>query len=72
MNRSFPFDGLLCLDSFAGRSETPCLIVGETRGSYRIKATQEMKIAGRNRWLCVGEKATVPKSAIKLVSASIT
>ena len=59
-------NGLLCLNGWAGRTETPVEIVGETPKRYRIRASQRTKLAGRNRWLESGETVLVPKSAVRL------
>lgn len=55
---------ILCIDGWAGRTETPVLIIGETPKRYRIRAIERTKLAGA-RWLYRGETALVPKSAIK-------
>lgn len=59
---------LLCLDGWAGRSETPVEVVGETPKRYRIAippGSQPVRLGGRHRWLRIGETALVPKTAIK-------
>jgi hypothetical protein len=62
-------DAFLCLNGFDGYSETPVEVIGETPKRYRIICPpdrQAVKLAGRNRWLRVGETALVPKTAIKV------
>lgn len=59
-------NGLLCLNSWAGRTETPVEIIDETPKRFRIRASQRTKLAGRDRWLEVGQTALVPKYAVRL------
>ncbi len=63
--------GLLLMDSYAGRTCTPVEIVGETPKRYRIRAIEDTKLAGRNRWLAAGETALVPKHAVRLTPAHL-
>lgn len=58
-------NAVLCLNSYAGRTETPVEIVGETQKRYRIRASKRVKLAGRNRWLEIGQTALVPKTAVR-------
>ena len=53
--------GYLCLDSWAGRTETLVEIVAETPKRYRIRALSKTKLAGRYRWLEEGQTTLVPK-----------
>jgi hypothetical protein len=62
-----PWPGLLCLDGLSGYHETPVLVVGETPKRYRIEAIERMRLAGRVRWLNSGERALVPRYAVKRV-----
>ena len=58
--------GVLVLDGWAGRTEQPVLIVGETPKRYRIACVDKpVKLGGRNRWLNPGSTALVPKSAVR-------
>lgn len=56
----------LCLNSWAGYHEEPVFIVGETPARYRIAVDKRTKIAGRDRWLELGDTALVPKRAVKV------
>lgn len=60
-----PRDALLCLDSYAGRSETPVRVIGETRCRYRIRAVGWTRLAGGCRLLEPGGVTLVPRYAIK-------
>ena len=61
----FPFRGFLCLDGWAGRTETPVLVVGETLKRYLIEAIDRMRLDGRMQWLGAGERALVLKTVIR-------
>lgn len=61
--------GLLLLEGWEGRTETPVEVVGQTAKKFRIRAITETKLAGRYRWLADGETALVPKHAVRLTSA---
>lgn len=56
--------GRLCVDSWAGRSETVVEVLEETRDRYRIRAIEATRLAGRWRTLQPGETVLVPKYAI--------
>ena len=56
----------LVTNSFAGRRRVEVVIVGETPKRYRIRAIEGMKMPGRCRWLCAGETALVPKTAVEI------
>ena len=58
-------NAVLCLNGWEGRTETPVEIVGETPKRYRIRANKRIKLAGRNRWLEIGQTALVPKYAVR-------
>ena len=49
----------------SGYHETPVLVVGETPKQCRIEAIERMRLAGRMRLLNPGERALVPRYAIK-------
>jgi len=61
--------GLLLLEGWAGRTETPVEVVGQTEKKYRIRAITETRLAGRYRWLAAGETTLVPKHAVRITSA---
>lgn len=56
----------LCCNSWAGYSEHPVELVGETPKRYRIRAINRTKLGGRCRWLARGEIALVPKRAVRV------
>lgn len=58
-------EAYLLTDSYAGRSEQPVMIVGETPKRYRIKAVVRTRMPGRCRWLYIGDMALVPKTAVR-------
>jgi hypothetical protein len=49
----------------SGYHKTPVLVVGETPKQYRIEAIERMRLAGRMRWLNPGQRALIPRYAIK-------
>lgn len=55
----------ICMDGWGGRTEQAVLVIGETPKRYRIKAVMRTKLAGRSRWIYVGETALVPKHAVR-------
>lgn len=60
--------GVLMMDGWAGRTDTPVEIVGETPKRFRITPTDDkpVKLAGRSRWLRPGQTALVPKHAVQV------
>lgn len=58
----------LCLDGWEGRTEERVQIIGETPMRYRIVCDRRIKLAGRERWLEIGQDVLVPKSAIRFVT----
>jgi hypothetical protein len=55
----------LCLNGWAGFHTVPVIVVGETPKRYQIEALQNMRLPGRNRHLRAGERALVPRAAIR-------
>jgi hypothetical protein len=60
-----PEIALLCLDGYAGRSKTKVLVIKECPKRILIEAITRTQLAGRSRWLDPGQRAYVPKRAIK-------
>jgi len=62
---------VLCMNGWAGYSETPVIIVGETPKKYRIRLP-DTRLPGegiklpKRRYLHTGEVALVPKTAVKI------
>lgn len=59
-------DAMLCVDTYAGRLEKPCRVIGETPKRYMI-VVDKTTIVPVNRTLNPGVEMLVPKSAIRLV-----
>lgn len=55
----------VCVDSWAGRREFPCRVVGETPKRFRIEVDTPTKLPGAD--LCPGESRLVPKSSIRFI-----
>jgi len=56
---------LVCTNSWAGRLENPCRIVGETPKKYRIEVDETTELPGGP--LQPGERRLVPKTAVRLL-----
>lgn len=54
----------LCLDSWAGRTNVPCEIVGETPKKYRIKLLKDSLLPSK-KYGKAGEIVLVPKYAVR-------
>lgn len=61
-----PTPAILCLQGFAGYTESPVTVIGETPRKYRIIAKVVTKLAGRMRFLHPGEETLIPKTAVRL------
>lgn len=57
-------NAVLCLNSWAGRIEHPCRVVGETPTRYRIEVDKNTILPRRT--LKPGQQALVPKAAVIL------
>ncbi len=55
----------LCFNDWAGFRKVPVLVVEVTPRRYRIEAVNDMQLAGRGRTLKKGERALVPKTAVR-------
>ncbi len=58
---------MLCLESYAGRTEQVVVVVGETPKRYRIRALEWTRLGGGSRFLRVGDTALVPKYAVRFI-----
>ena len=57
----------LHLDGWAGHSAQRVRVVGRrSRGRVEIQAIRRTKLAGRDRWIEAGERATVPGYAVTM------
>lgn len=72
MNRDglLVLNGVLGLDGWAGYTEQPVLVVGETPRRYRIRAIAITRLAGRGRYLEAGEETLVPKTAVRFCAST--
>lgn len=57
----------LCLNSWVAFHTVPVITVGEIPKRYRIDVLQTTPLPGRDRSLRVGERAFVPRTAIRLL-----
>lgn len=55
----------LCFNDWAGFRTVAVLVVDETPKRYRIEALNDTLLAGRCRRLRAGERALVPRTAIR-------
>lgn len=56
---------IVATNSWAGRIEHPCRVIGETSKRYRIEVDVETRLPRRT--LAAGDRAMVPKSAVRLL-----
>jgi hypothetical protein len=62
----YPRPASLRLEGWEGSREQLVYVIAETTAHYRITPTpgSRVKLAGRDRWLSVGESTLVPRSAV--------
>ncbi len=58
---------IVCVDSYAGRQEHPCRVVGETQKRYRIMVDEPTALPPGFSILMPGYTKLVPKSAIRFI-----
>lgn len=56
---------IVCVDSWAGRQEHPCRVIGETPKRYRIMVDKPTALPPRFTILMPGMTKLVPKYAVK-------
>ena len=56
---------VVCTNSWAGRKEQACIVVGETPKRYRIACAVPITLPPRFKTLHPGETALVPKYSIR-------
>lgn len=57
---------VICLDGWAGRTEHPCQIVGETKHRYRVKVDKPENLPDWLRKQTITQ--LVPKHAVRLIA----
>ena len=63
-------NAVVCIDSWAGRIEHPCRVVGETPKRYRIEVDKPTTLPPRNTLLLPGQTKLVPKEAIRFIGVN--
>ncbi|PZN71330.1 MAG: hypothetical protein DM484_26620 [Candidatus Methylumidiphilus alinenensis] len=58
----------VCINSWAGRTEKPCRIVGETPTRFKIEVDVETWLP--NGWLQPGQQRLVPKTSVRRIHES--
>lgn len=58
---------VVCMDSYAGRVEKPCFVIGETPKRYRITVDQWTALPPGFSLLGPGHERLVPKRAIRFM-----
>jgi hypothetical protein len=58
---------VVCVNSWAGRLEHPCRVVGETPKRWRIEVDKPTLLPPRNSELRPGQQRLVPKTAVRFV-----
>lgn len=61
---------VVCTDSYAGRQEHPCRVVGETPKRYRIEVDQPTALPPQFSLLMPGTPKLVPKRAIRFMEVA--
>jgi hypothetical protein len=64
-----PVAGLLVLEGWEGSSVQSVAVIGMTPHRFRIQALTRTRLAGRGRYLEIGEVALVPKTAVRITGA---
>ena len=54
------------MNGWAGYSETPCIVVGETPKRYRVKLTKQCRLPGRMRWGSKDQIVLMPKASVRI------
>jgi hypothetical protein len=57
--------GFLCINSWAGRTETPCVILRETPKRFVIRLEADCALPGRNRRGIKAEEIRVARYSIR-------
>ncbi len=57
--------GIVSLESWAGRTDHPCTIVGETPKRWRVVFDRNVTLP-RHRFVVAGEETVVSKARVKL------
>ena len=60
---------VVCIESYAGRLEKPCRMIGETRKKYRIAVDTPTALPPGFNLLMPGETRLVPKHSIRFKDA---
>ena len=60
-------DALVCVESWAGRQEKPCRVVGETPTRYRIEVDQPTGLPPGFTIMMPGQQKLVPKRAVRFM-----
>lgn len=58
---------VVCIDSWAGREEKPCRVIGETPKRYRIVVDVPTSLPPKFSVLMPGKPKLVPKRAVRFV-----
>ncbi len=67
-NQTYPQSAMIVLNGWGGLFEQRVQVVGETPTRYRILAGKEdVRLAGRRRYLRAGATGLVPKHAVMLL-----
>lgn len=66
VDRDVGRQAFVCKDTFAGRVESPCRVVGETPTRWQIEVDKDTRLPGKV--LRPGMRALVPKSAVRFTT----
>ena len=68
-NERIVMPAVVCVNSWAGRLEHPCRVIGETPKRYRIEVDKQTALPPGFSLLLPGQTKLVPKHAIRFVEA---
>ena len=58
---------IVCVNSWAGKQEYPCVVVGETPKKYRISVDKPIALPPHFTLLIPGQTKLVPKHSIRFI-----
>lgn len=63
---------VVCVNSFAGRREYPCMVIAETPKRYRITSAIPLALPPGLKLMMPGQSALVPKTAVRFTDEPLT
>jgi hypothetical protein len=66
-----PVEGMLRIVGWHGSTSYRVAVVGITPKRFRIRALEDLRLSGRNRFLKAGETTLVPKTAVRVTGGVV-